>query len=327
MRRMLQTFQLSHPAARATRLAIAAGAIAGLGVLGACADAGKTVTAPSIQSPRNATIDTGGLGFAGVAQLCVDPSSPAGTYTFKNVEFLSGFENGGTGITAPNAPVGTPYNVTVGGCVTVETRVQPDITFPAFSDTWSGISVKPFSIPATAKYDSTNCLEDTGVKHAEPTPCGVGNDSTRVFMNIEHGAQLVYFFSLAPQGIGTPQFTIGDVEPHGIGVKVNWWGSQWWKNNFMSGIVSNGVASHKGYASNADNFCGGNWISRVGNSPPPAQSVGPTLNIIVTRDVLKVGPDIGATIRQILLVTNDGGYGPNPGHDGNGVVLQVLCTL
>jgi hypothetical protein len=330
MRPSLPLSQFSNRVGKATRVAIAVGAIAGLAVLAACAEdnGGNSVVGPrGVASPRAATIEPGGIGFPGVVQLCVDASSPAGTYQFVNTEFLSGFENGGTGITVPNAAVGTPYTVVVGGCVFPEVRVKPDDTFPAFADTWSGITVQPFSIPASAVYDSSNCILDDGVKFPIPAVCGTGSFSTRAFMNIQHGTQLVYFFAPAPQGIEKPQFTIGDVEPHGIGVTVNWWGSQWWKNNFMSGIVSNGVASHKGYASNSDNFCGGNWISRVGNSPPPAHSVGPTLTIIVTRDVLKVGPDIGATIRQILLVTNDGGYGPNPGHDGNGVVLQVLCTL
>jgi hypothetical protein len=213
--RLLPSFSFTHPAANATRLAIATGALVGLAVLGACADAGKTISGPSgIQSPRNATIDSGGLGFAGVVELCIDATSPAGSYQFKNVEFLSGFENGGTGITAPNAPVGTPYAVTVGGCVTIETRVKPDDSFPAFADTWSGISAKPFTIPANAAYDSTNCVEDLGVKHAEPAPCGVANDSTRAFMNIEHGTQLVYFFRTLPPPPQGCTFTQGYYKNH-----------------------------------------------------------------------------------------------------------------
>src|SRR5437867_3450833 len=81
------------------RLAIATGATVGLAVLGACTDAQKTVTAPpSVQSPRSATITADGLGFPSV-NVCVSSDSPAGTYKFVNRDFLSGFEDGGTGTT------------------------------------------------------------------------------------------------------------------------------------------------------------------------------------------------------------------------------------
>ena len=32
-------------------------------------------------------------------------------------------------------------------------------------------------------------------------------------------------------------------------------------------------------------------------------------------------------IKQIVIVHQDGGYGPNPGHRGNGPVTSVFCTL
>jgi len=216
MRRSLLS-QFSNPGARATRLAIAAGAVAGLAVLGACADAGKTITDPSgIQSPRNATIDSGGLGFAKLVQLCVDASSPPGTYKFVNSGFLAGFENGGTGTTVENASDGTPYTVPVGpgGCVNVETRTVPDNTYPQFADTWSAVTVQPSSIPAGAVYDSTNCIEDLGVKHATPYPCGTGNFATTAFMNFDHGVQLVYFFHGAPPPPQGCTFTQGYYKNH-----------------------------------------------------------------------------------------------------------------
>jgi len=126
--------------------------------------------------------------------------------------------------------------------------------------------------------------------------------------------------------LGVPLFVIGDVEAHGINTNVNFWGAQWWKNNSMSGFVDKGVASFKGYATTADNVCGGSWISRVGNSPPPPATIPRFINIIVTSTVVKSGPDIGGTIVQILTVDQDGGYGPNPGHDGNGKVVSIACS-
>jgi hypothetical protein len=123
-----------------------------------------------------------------------------------------------------------------------------------------------------------------------------------------------------------PLFVIGDVEPHAVGNVVNFWGAQWWKNNIMSGFVSNGVASFKGYATNAQDFCGGRWEARPGNSGHPPATIPDEVAIIVTDTVVKNGPNIGGTIKEILLVKHDGRYGPNPGHRGSGPVTTVLCT-
>ncbi len=120
-------------------------------------------------------------------------------------------------------------------------------------------------------------------------------------------------------------FVVGDVEPHSVGHVVNFWGAQWWKNNDMSGTVSNGVASFKGFASNADASCGGHWSSSPGNSSNPPDQIPDHVTIIVTSTVLKAGSDISGDIKQILVVHQDGGYGPNPGHAGNGTVVSIVC--
>jgi hypothetical protein len=123
-----------------------------------------------------------------------------------------------------------------------------------------------------------------------------------------------------------PLFVIGDVEPHALGDVVNFWGAQWWKNNFMSGFVSKGVASFKGFATNAQDFCGGRWESRPGNSSNPPATIPDQVAIIVTDTVLKSGPNISGTIKEIVLVTHDGNYGPAPGHRGSGPVTSIVCT-
>jgi hypothetical protein len=123
-----------------------------------------------------------------------------------------------------------------------------------------------------------------------------------------------------------PLFVIGDVEPHALGNVVNFWGAQWWKNNIMSGFVSKGVASFKGYATNAQDFCGGQWESRPGNSSNPPDAIPDEVAIIVTDTVLKNGPNISGNIKEIVLVKQDGNYGPAPGHRGSGPVTKVLCT-
>ena len=122
-------------------------------------------------------------------------------------------------------------------------------------------------------------------------------------------------------------FVIGDVEKHRIGDEVNFWGAQWWMNNQMSRLVTPGVASFKGYALQVvqTGACGGTWTTRPGNSPPPPDTIPQYVAIIVTDTVVKSGPDIRGDIKDILVVRQDGGYRPNPGHRGNGLVISSVC--
>ena len=131
---------------------------------------------------------------------------------------------------------------------------------------------------------------------------------------------------LSVEPFAVPMFVIGDVESHGINDIVNFWGAQWWKNNIMSGLVSNGVAAFKGYTVQSDGICGGTWTTRPGNSSNPPAVIPEYVGIIVTSTVLKDGADISGDIRQIVIVHQDGGYGPNPGHAGNGPVTSVICS-
>jgi hypothetical protein len=133
-------------------------------------------------------------------------------------------------------------------------------------------------------------------------------------------------FNPAPPPHAVALFVIGDVEAHNIGANVNFWGAQWWKNNTMSGVVSPGVASFKGYATTSDNVCGGTWQSLPGNSSNPPDAIPADVAIIVTSKVIKNGPNISGDIKQIVMVHQDGGYGPNPGHAGNGPVISIVCT-
>jgi hypothetical protein len=123
----------------------------------------------------------------------------------------------------------------------------------------------------------------------------------------------------------TPLFVIGDVEAHAVTDVVNFWGAQWWQNNQMSGQVDNGVAAFKGFASTADNFCGGVWSTQPGNSSNPPETIPANFVIIVTSTVLKNGNAISGNIKQIIVVHQDGNYQDNPGHPGSGTVTSIFC--
>jgi hypothetical protein len=386
--RLVTAFHLSCGGVKAARVALAAGAVAGLAVLGACADnGGKAITAPA--NLRNATTSSGGFGQKQQLQVCVSAGSPAGTYTFHNIALnrsfaQDGFNNalvgngsfdgtfwndggdGGTGTTVANKLVGDTYPLTPGGtCALVLNRTSGDLAFMAklpvadggscttscggVNDSFAAANVSPVSNTAGAVYDHTDCKLDNGVLMPEhPNPavtwpstgfdgtapflnygCGTANSTTRGFVNFEHGATITYAFVTAPVQV-IPLFVIGDIEAHGIGANVNFWGAQWWKNNPMSQFHTSGWPSFKGFASSVDltpsngNPCG-TWTSRVGNSPPPPQTIPEFVGIIVTNNVIKSGPDLTGGIQQIIIVHSDGGYGPNPGHDGNGPVTSIVC--
>jgi|GEM_PF-3322462 len=315
------------------RVVLATTAVATLAIIAACSEGGVAgnVAAPSVRAAGLAPIV---LANASLAHVCVDSLSPAGTYSFVNHNHS--FGAGGT--TVENVADGVVYTLTknVGNpnpCADVLTRTSVTDT-TALSDNFSQVTVKTTGTPGGVDYLSTTCEIDAG--NIPTSPC---TDSATVHANKFHGSKTTFRF--APGRIPTPLFVIGDVEPHSPGIAgnvvkggspiggdiVNFWGAQWWKNNQMSQFTSNGYPSFKGYADTADNFCGGTWTSRPGNSSKPPETIGDDVAIIVTSNVWKFGPNISGNIKEILIVHQDGGYGPNPGHRGNGPVTTVLCSL
>jgi len=281
-----------------------------------------------------------GISNAKLATVCVDSLSPNGTYTYQMSDSLKAA--GGTTALWPS--VNGQFTLTKNGgnpypCADVLTRVSVvDTTLT--SDNFSAVTVLQTGAPAGVSWQTTICLDDA--RGAPTDPCG--NPST-VHANKFHGSRANYR-SVAAE-LPAAQFVIGDVEPHSplgfadnagktkkktgpndvlTGDVVNFWGSQWWKNNIMSQFTSNGYPSFKGYADFSDNFCGGTWTSLPGNSSKPPKEIGADVAIIVTSNVWKNGNNISGNIKEILIVHQDGNYGPNPGHDGNGPVTTVLCT-
>lgn len=110
------------------------------------------------------------------------------------------------------------------------------------------------------------------------------------------------------------------------GSTVTWWGAQWRKSNQLSGGAA--PASFKGFAdtaSTAPPSCGGTWATRPGNSSSPPSSVPPVMAVVVASAITQAGDTISGNIQQIVLVQTNSGYGPNPGHDGTGKIIAVLC--
>jgi hypothetical protein len=159
---------------------------------------------------------------------------------------------------------------------------------------------------------------------------GTGTTSDRTGAVTLTGTKVDFCTTNAPPPVPPllPVFVIGDVEPHAVGDVVNFWGAQWWKNNIMSGFTGPGAsrASFKGFATRSTLLCGGAWESRPGNSPPPPATIPADIAVVVTSTVVKDGPNLSGNIKEIVVVHQDGGYGPNPGHAGNGRVSSIVCT-
>jgi hypothetical protein len=119
-------------------------------------------------------------------------------------------------------------------------------------------------------------------------------------------------------------FVVGNRSATGA---VTFWSDQWAKLNALS---SGGAPdSFKGFAdtlSSSPPRCGGSWSTHPGNSPPPPGAPLPTfMAVLVASSVDKSGNTISGNIPMIVIVKTNPGYGPNPGHNGTGTVVAVLC--
>jgi hypothetical protein len=139
-------------------------------------------------------------------------------------------------------------------------------------------------------------------------------------------------FVVGDLSAGTPPSTM----PSGMvsGNTVNFWGSQYWKNNSFSG-VANAPASMKGYIDNGASdesipvlqptACGKQWLTDPGNSSHPPATIPTYMLVIVSSNENKLGSQEYGDLKHILVVQVSAGYGPAPGHDGWGKIVGWLC--
>ena len=108
------------------------------------------------------------------------------------------------------------------------------------------------------------------------------------------------------------------------GIQVNFWGSQWAKNNPLTG--DSPPNAFKGFEDNPElPVCGGTWTSRPGNSSNPPDTIPTYMAVIVSTHVEQNGSTITGDIQHVLIVATDPGYAGNPGHDGTGTIVAILC--
>jgi hypothetical protein len=107
---------------------------------------------------------------------------------------------------------------------------------------------------------------------------------------------------------------------------VTWWGAQWQELNSLSG--GSAPAAFKGFANTLSMtplFCGTTWTSGPGNSSGPPASVPSFMAVLAASTVTKSGNRIAGNTSSIVIVKTNPGYANNPGHEGTGTVVAVLC--
>jgi hypothetical protein len=179
-----------------------------------------------------------------------------------------------------------------------------------------GPGLAPYTVSGSHTYTSTGPFTVT------TTINDIGKSTTTATCHV-----LVFAFPTA-----TGAFVIGDLaDPLPIvGDSVTWWSSQWAKLNPMSGGPA--PASMKGFSGFEDNplgtprTCGSSWTTDTGNATPPPASVPEFMGVLVSSKITQNGSVITGDIKQVVIVHNNPGYAPDPGHAGTGTIVAIVCT-
>jgi hypothetical protein len=108
---------------------------------------------------------------------------------------------------------------------------------------------------------------------------------------------------------------------------LTWWSSDWSTLNSLTGGLA--PTSFKGFAADltpaSPPACGGTFVTRTGNSPPPVGSIPSYMGVLVSTSVKATGSTISGNITKIVVIKTDPGYSPSPGHPGTGTYVGTYC--
>jgi len=168
----------------------------------------------------------------------------------------------------------------------------------------------PYTVSGSHTYSST------GPFTVSTTVTDAGGSTTSVSCS-------VLIFAFATSSGAT--FVIGDLTATPFN-HVTWWSSQWAALNPMSGGPA--PASMKGFAGFEDfpavPTCNGSYTTDTGNATPPPQTVPTYMGVIVSSKITQNGSVITGNIVAIVIVKNDPGYAPSPGHTGTGTIVAII---
>jgi uncharacterized repeat protein (TIGR01451 family) len=313
---------------------------------------GATTTDPGIvgQQLTWSGIVVPGGGSASV-HFGVTASSTAGIYTDDAEGTASGVTIVGTGDTAPVTVTSSPTSTGVttslsgGGNSGTAISVLPNSAVTD-SATLTGTNAATATGTVTYNVYSNNSCTGTpvsaGVAQTITTPGTLpssasvslatpgtyywqavyGGDASNLGSSSTCGGEVLTV--LQPRAAGA--FLVGDKSAGNlqVGNKVNFWGAQWWKNNALSGGPA--PAALKGFTNSPITAaCGVNWTTRPGNSASPPGTLPSQIVVIVTSKATQTGSTISGNTVHVLLVNVGPGYGPGPGHAGNGTIAATIC--
>jgi hypothetical protein len=232
----------------------------------------------------------------------------------------------GGGSSGPKISVFTNTLVTDAATVsgTNASSASGTVTYNVYSDSGctalaSAGTPKTITTPGTLPPSSAVSLSGIGTYYWQAVYSGGGSNQASTSTC---GSEVETV--LAPTAVGA--FVIGDLSAGNptVGNLVNFWGSQWAKDNAFSD--GRAPASMKGFADDLTAFvCGSRWTTRPGNSSAPPATLPSTINVIVSSNVTKSGSVITGNILHIVVVMVSPGYGPDPGHAGTGKIVGTIC--
>ena len=264
----------------------------------------------------------------GLATCSITPNQPAGGYmltaTFAGDAFYSG------------SNTSTPFTITKEETTTKFTTSSPTVIANGFPATFSATLLEDGTTPISGRsititIGTQSCL--TGLTNLAGTAsCSITLSQTLGpgmvmasfagdgFYLPSSASESVIVFAFLSRG----SMAVGDLDST-VGTPVTFWGSQWWKDNMLSGGAA--PSSFKGFASITPEppACGGVWTTGTGNSSTPPGTVPSYMGVVVSSNVIQNGSTVSGNIVGIVVVKTNPGYSPMPGAPGTGTIVATYC--
>ena len=72
-------------------------------------------------------------------------------------------------------------------------------------------------------------------------------------------------------------------------------------------------------------MCGETWTTDTGNGSAPPATVPEYMEVIAASKITQSGSTITGNAPEVVVVKTNPGCLPNPGHEGTGKVIAIVC--